>query len=187
MKAPIKVFGIEGRYAHALFSAASKNKAIDKVEKELNGFQGILNERKDFADFMRNPTLSKRQKQTAIKGVCEDLKFSELTVNLFGSLAENNRLPRAQGVVRAYQTLMQAHRGEVSCTVTTAQPLDSKMRAEVEKVLASFVDKTQVLKLEMKLEPSLLGGMVVEVGDKYIDMSTQSKVKRIMQVLREAV
>jgi len=82
---------------------------------------------------------------------------------------------------------MSAHRGEVPCTVTTAKPLDTKSRSELEGVLKGFLESKQVLKLFLKTDPSIIGGMVVEVGDKYIDMTTATKIKKIMQTLRVAL
>ena len=183
VKAPIQVFGIEGRYAHALFSAASKKKSLEKVEQELNNFQQLVTEKKELADFMRNPTLNKLQKQSALTGILKDLKYSELAVNLFSTLAANSRLTRTPGVIRAYTTIMSAHRGEVPCTVTTAEPLDAKSRTQLEGVLKTFLEGKQVLKLFTKTDPSIIGGMVVEIGDQYIDMTTSTKIKKILQTL----
>ncbi|XP_064405174.1 ATP synthase subunit O, mitochondrial-like [Halichondria panicea] len=184
VKAPIKVFGIEGRYAHALFSAAAKQKSLDKVEKELNDFQFALSKDSKLEDFMRNPTLNKTRKDAALRGVLKEKKYSDLTVNLFGALAENNRLTKTQSVIKAYQTIMSAHRGEVPCTVTTAKPLAEKHTKELEKSLQNFTTKGQVLKLDVKVDPSIIGGMVVDFGDKFIDMSTQTKIKKIVQTLK---
>jgi F-type H+-transporting ATPase subunit O len=69
----------------------------------------------------------------------------------------------------------------------SSQPLDAKTQKELETVLKGFLEPKQVLKLDTKTDSSIIGGMVVEVGDKYIDMSTATKVKKIMQSLKETV
>jgi F-type H+-transporting ATPase subunit O len=187
VQAPIKVFGVEGRYAHALFSAASQKNAIEAVEKELTDFQRLADEKRELVDFIENPVLSKDRKLSALTDILKSRKASDLTINLFGALTENNRLSRAMGVIKAYCTIMSAYRGEVPCTVTSAKPLDAKTQKELETVLKGFLEPKQVLKLDTKTDSSIIGGMVVEVGDKYIDMSTATKVKKIMQSLKETV
>lgn len=82
---------------------------------------------------------------------------------------------------------MSAYRGEVLCTVTTAKPMDEKNKKELETVLKGFAGKNAVLKLNQKVDAAIIGGMVVEIGDKYIDMSTSTKIKKIVAVLRGAL
>ncbi|XP_041379187.1 ATP synthase subunit O, mitochondrial-like [Gigantopelta aegis] len=138
VKAPVQVFGLEGRYAHALFSAASKKTSLEKVEGELKDFQKLMQDSPALAGFINNPTIRKQQKQSA--------------------LAENNRLTKVSGVIKAFGTIMSAYRGEVNCVVTTA-----------------------------KTDPALIGGMIVSIGDKYIDMSTATKIKKIVQSMEQGL
>lgn len=63
VQAPIQIYGLEGRYAHALYSAASKEKKLDAVEKELNGFRDLVNKDKKLADYIGNPTINKFEKR----------------------------------------------------------------------------------------------------------------------------
>lgn len=187
VKPPVAVFGIEGRYAHALYSAASKKNSLDKVEQELNDFQKLVTGEQKLQDFLSNPTLRKEQKQSLIEAVMKKQNYSNITVNLFSALGENNRFNRIDGVVKTFNTIMSAHRGEVVCTITSAKQLNDKNMKALQTVLNDFVKQGETLKIEMKVDPSLLGGMVVEVGDKYIDMSTATKIKKMTEALREVV
>lgn len=72
-------------------------------------------------DFLSNPTLRKEQKQSLIEAVMKKQNYSNITVNLFSALGENNRFNRIDGVVKTFNTIMSAHRGEVVCTVTSAK------------------------------------------------------------------
>jgi F-type H+-transporting ATPase subunit O len=103
------------------------------------------------------------------------------------ALAENGRLGRTTGVIDAYGQIMSAHRGEVQGVVTAAKPLTEADLKELRDSLAGFLQKGQALKLESKIDPSLLGGLVVEIGDKRIDMSVQSKIRKIKDLLMESV
>merc|ERR1719461_2163659 len=91
-KAPIKVFGVEGRYAHALFAAAGKSKQLDKVESELNQVKDLLNKNDTLSGYCKDPTVNKMEKHDVVIQVLKDNKFSDLTVDFIGILAENNRL-----------------------------------------------------------------------------------------------
>ncbi|KAL5010343.1 hypothetical protein ScPMuIL_012648 [Solemya velum] len=187
VKAPIQLFGLEGRYAHAIYSAASKEKKLDVVEKELNSFQALLEKDKNLAQFVADPTLKKKDKLAVVSDVMKKQKYSALTVNLFDVLTHNGRLNKMSSIFRAYGKLMSAHRGEVICTVTTAKALDSGNMKDLKDALQGFLKAGQTLELELKVDPTIIGGMVVNIGDKYVDMSMSSKIKNFTGVIKEAV
>lgn len=102
-------------------------------------------------------------------------------------LAENARLSNIQAVISAFSTIMSVHRGEVLCTVTTASPLDEAVLSELKTVLKSFLGQGQILKLEVKTYQSIMGGMIVSTGEKYVDvdMSAKTKIQKLSQAMRE--
>lgn len=102
-------------------------------------------------------------------------------------LAENGRLGRLQGVAKAFATLMSAHRGEVSAKVTTAKQLTAAQQKELEAVLQTFIKQGHKLQVETKVDPSIIGGMVVELGDRYIDLSIASKLKTYSNIVKETL
>jgi len=187
VKTPIQVFGLEGRYASALYSAASKNKALDAVEKDLIGVQNLLKTDIPFREFVLNPIVQKDAKKVAVEAVAAKTKTSPSTTNLLILLAENGRLNKLDGVANAYRTLMAAHRGEVVCEVTTAKALDAAQVKELETTLKAFLKKGQVLKYSTRVDASILGGMVVTVGDKYVDMSTATKIKKYTEAIAATI
>lgn len=132
VKPPIQVFGIEGRYACALFSAASKQKCLDVVEKDLLNFQGQYKTDEKLRDFILNPSMKRSLKAAALKDVSAKVKFCPATGFLLETLAENGRLNKLDAVINAYKLIMAANRGEVVCEVTTAKPLSDTQRKELE-------------------------------------------------------
>ncbi|CAH3152562.1 unnamed protein product [Porites lobata] len=186
-KPPIQVFGIEGRYAHAMYSAAAKQNTLEKVESELSKVDELIRSNEKLAEYLANPTLDKYKKQSLLTDVLKSQKYSDLTVNLFGTLAENNRLRLANNVVSAFGKLMSAARGEVLCSVTTAKELDTSQMKELQAALKGFTQKNETLKLETKVDPTVIGGMIIEIGDKHIDMSMATKIKNITNALRASV
>ncbi|CAG5028060.1 unnamed protein product [Parnassius apollo] len=187
VKPPIQVFGLEGRYASALYSAASKKKALDIVEKELSQFQQSIKSDIILKEFLINPTLKRSLKVDALKHVSTTTKLSPTTSNLLGLLAENGRLGKLEGVINAFKIMMAAHRGEVACEVITAKPLDQAQRQNLEAALKKFMKPNETLLLTAKVDPSLIGGMVVSIADKYVDMSVASKVKKYTELISAAV
>lgn len=102
-------------------------------------------------------------------------------------MAENGRLGRLQGVARAFAEIMSAHRGEVKAVVTTAKPLDAQQLKELGAVLQVFIKKGNTLQLETKVNPALIGGMVVSLGDRYIDLSIASRLNTYSNIVKETL
>uniref|UniRef100_H0UUI9 ATP synthase peripheral stalk subunit OSCP, mitochondrial n=1 Tax=Cavia porcellus TaxID=10141 RepID=H0UUI9_CAVPO len=186
VRPPIQVYGIEGRYATALYSAASKQNKLDQVEKELLRVGQLLKDPK-VALSVLNPYVKRSIKVKSLKDLTTKERLSPLTSNLMNLLAENGRLENTQGVISAFSTIMSVHRGEVPCTVTTASPLDQAVLSELTAVLKSFLGQGQVLKLEVKTDPSIMGGMIVRIGEKYVDMSAKSKIQKLSKAMREDI
>lgn len=135
MKPPVQVFGIEGRYACALYSAASKQKSLEAVEKDLTSLQSDMKKDLKLRDFIVNPTIKRSLKANALKEACNAVKFNPATGFFLEQLAENGRLNKIDSIINAYKLIMAAHRGEVVCEVTTAKPLDGGQRKELEAQL----------------------------------------------------
>lgn len=135
VKTPVSVFGIEGRYASALYSAASKMKQLDAAEKDLNNLQQALRGDNKLREVLLDPSIKRQRKSIAIKDVCKEVKYQETTSNLLQAIAENGRFKKIDGVIRLFQLLMAAHRGDVVCEVISAKPLDSAQRSQLEATL----------------------------------------------------
>ncbi|KYN38293.1 ATP synthase subunit O, mitochondrial [Trachymyrmex septentrionalis] len=177
VKPPLQVFGIEGRYATALFSAATKQKALDAVEKDLISFQGPLKKDPILIDFIKNPSIKRKDKVEAFKAIGKKNGMNPTTENLLELLAENGRLVKLNAIINLYKLLMAANRGEVVCEVITASPLDADMKTKLESTLKRLLKKGETALLTTKVDPSIIGGMILSVGDKYVDMSIASKIK----------
>ncbi|EFX80685.1 hypothetical protein DAPPUDRAFT_303877 [Daphnia pulex] len=187
VKAPVQVFGLYGRYASALYSAASKQKSLDKVESELKDFHATIAKDSRLAEFIANPTLKRSLKKDALISVAKKLKMSAVTGNFLELLAENGRLNKLDVVTGHFFTMMAAFRGEVVCEVTSAKALDAATLKEVTAALSGFLQKGQSLKISTKVDPSIVGGLVVVLGDRYIDMSLASKIERYTTLLKQPV
>ncbi|KAJ1113176.1 hypothetical protein NDU88_001431 [Pleurodeles waltl] len=184
VRPPITVFGLEGRYATALYSAASKEKKLDQVEKDLTRVSALVKESKMFA-LITNPHVKRAVKQKSLNDLLAKEKLAPLTMNFVNLLAENGRLNNTAEIISSFSKIMSAHRGEVLCSVTTARALDQPTLADLKTALNGFLAKGQVLQLETKTDSAILGGMVISIGDKYIDMSTKAKIQKLSKIMRE--
>ncbi|XP_062250202.1 ATP synthase subunit O, mitochondrial [Platichthys flesus] len=184
IRPPIQVYGVEGRYATALFSAASKQKNLEQVEKELITLSAMIKDPK-LSGIVMNPHVKRSIKQKTFTDLLSKAKISPITINFINVLADNGRLPRTGDVIVAFGKMMSAHRGEVLCSVTTAQPLDEASLADLKASLKGFLKKGETIELETKMDPTILGGMIVSIGDRYVDMSTKTKIQKLTKLIRE--
>ena len=116
---PVQVFGTEGRYATALYSAATKKKALAAVEKDLTTLEATLKKDVRLSEFLADPSVSKPLKAQGLTSVCDKLKMNELSKNCLIAMGENGRYNLLGAVAKSFGTIMAAHRGEVICEVTT--------------------------------------------------------------------
>lgn len=113
VKPPVQLFGIDGRYATALYSAATKQKTLDAVEKDLLKFQAAVKTDAKLREFIKNPTIKRGLKAEALKQIASKISLNPQTSNLLQTLAENGRLKNLNGVINSFKIIMSAHRGEV--------------------------------------------------------------------------
>lgn len=187
VKTPVPVFGIEGRYASALYSAASKTKQLDGVEKDLTNLQTALRADSKLRDLFLNPAIKRNLKSSAIKDVAKQVNYQESTSNLLQALAENGRLKKIDGIINTFKLVMAAHRGDVVCEVVSAKPLDQGQKSQLEAALKKLVKANENIKLTARVDPNIIGGIVVVVGDKYVDLSIASKVKKYRELISGSV
>lgn len=179
IRAPVQVFGIEGRYAHALYSAATKQGSAESVEGQLNSLQGAMDTVGGLKEYLTLPVCSKEEKKSTLSGAFAEAGVDALVGNMIDTMIDNKRANYISRVVKAYNTIMAAQRGEVPCKVTSASPLSDDHLESLKDSLGKFLKGNEKLLLETATDDSLIGGMVVEIGDKRVDMSTATKIKKL--------
>jgi len=178
---------MEGRYAAALYSAASKAQKLDIVEKDLKTVLKLYQSDVQFRDYMLDPSYKRHQKKQTIDAISKKLGLSDTAQNFLTVVAENGKLKKLKAMIKSYESIMSAHRGELFCSVVTAKPLDATMTKELNEALQSFAKSGQKLTVTTSVDPALLGGMIINVGDKYVDMSLASKIKKYTSVLKSSI
>jgi F-type H+-transporting ATPase subunit O len=183
VKTPLPVFGLEGRYASALFSAASKQNKLEALDADFQKLDSLLTKDKSIIDMFRNPGVSREQRTALIN----ELGVSEITRSTLEVLVDNRREKKIAKFVTLMNRLMAANRKELACRVITAKPIDDKLRKELDAVLKQFSKQGEKVTVETSVDPAIMGGMIVEIGDRYIDMSIASKIKAYTEILTSNV
>ncbi|GAB2300173.1 hypothetical protein Dimus_034212 [Dionaea muscipula] len=187
VKVPVALFGGSGNYASALYIAAVKAKEFDKVEEELYALVEASKNSPTFSQFTKDLSVSTNIRIKAIKDICAEGKFSDVTKNFLVVLAENARLRHIDTIAKRFVELAMAHKGEVKATVTTVIPIPPEEEKELKDTLQEIIGKGKKVKLEQKVDPSILGGLVVEFDKKVFDMSIKTRAKQMERFLREPV
>jgi len=180
-KPPIDIHGLHARYANATFTAASKASLLDKVEQELLAIQQTASTNAAFASFLENPLISRNDKTKYVTDLLAK-KTSPITLNLMTTLAGNARLAEVPKVIDAYVKLMKAKRGEVEVTIISADNLNKGQMEAVTTAMKNQVPAGSKVLLRTKVDPTLLGGLQVQIGDKFLDLSVKSRIDAISRM-----
>ncbi len=173
---------LSGRYAKALFELAAETKAIDQVGESLGGLSAALVASADFAALTVNPLLSREAGASSIAAVAKSMKLDALTTKFLGVLAQNRRLGELSNIIRAYETLASAHRGEATAEVTSAHPLDAAQVTALKAKLKAKVGRD--VAITQKQDPSLLGGLIVKIGSQMIDSSIKTRLNTLATAMK---
>ncbi|KAG6575686.1 hypothetical protein SDJN03_26325, partial [Cucurbita argyrosperma subsp. sororia] len=187
VKVPLSLFGGSGNYASALYIAAVKANSLDKVETELFDLVEASQRSATFSQFMRDPSVPAHTRVKAITDICTAAKFSEVTKNFLVVLSEYGRLKYIDSIATKFQELTMAHRGEVKAIVTTVIPLPAEEEKELKETLQDIIGQGKKVILEQKIDPSILGGLVVEFNEKLLDVSIKTRAEQMERFLREPV
>ncbi|PSS26466.1 ATP synthase subunit O like [Actinidia chinensis var. chinensis] len=187
IKVPLTLFGVSGNYASALYLSAVKANKLDKVESELIDFVEASKRSSTFSQFMKDLSVPGDTRIKAIKEICAGAKFSDIMNNFLAVLAENGRLRHLESIAKKFTELTMAHRGEMKAIVTTVIPLPTEEEKELKETLQDIIGHGKKVNLEQKIDPSILGGLVVEFGQKVFDMSIKTRARQMERFLRDPV
>jgi F-type H+-transporting ATPase subunit delta len=178
------VSGVSGRYATALFELARDEKSVDAVKTDLDNFNVMLNDSADLKRLVRSPVYGADVQQKALAAVLEKAGISGVAANFLKVLTANRRLFAVADVIRAFNTLVAKFRGEVSADVTVADALSDKNLDSLKVALKTVTGKD--VALNVKVDPAIIGGLVVKLGSRMIDSSLRTKLNSIKHAMKEA-
>jgi F-type H+-transporting ATPase subunit delta len=178
------VSGVSGRYATALFELARDEKSVDAVKADLDKFEAMLNESADLKRLVRSPVFSADTQSKALTAVLERAGISGIAAKFLKVLTANRRLFAVGDVLRAFRALVARFKGEATADVTVAEALSDKNLDALKTALKSVTGKD--VALNVNVDPSIIGGLVVKLGSRMVDSSLRTKLNTIKHAMKEA-
>lgn len=168
---------LASRYATSLIEVANQSGSLDSIEKDMVSLQKALSESKDLNSLIGNPVYSKDQQLNAVQEIARKASFHQVTVNFLGVLANNGRLPALSKILVAFFAEMERRHGIEEAKVVSAFPLTESQQKTLAETLSKKTGKS--IRLNLQLDKSLLGGMVVTVGSRMIDDSLKTRLSQL--------
>lgn len=187
VKVPLSLFGVTGNYASALFLAAAKANELDRVESEILDVIEASKRSSLFSQFIRDLSVPRETRVKAVTELFSQAGFSDITKNFLAVMADNGRLQFLERIGKRFIDLIMAHKGQVKVLVTTVIPLPAEEEKELKQTLQDIIGQGKTVTVEQKIDPSIMGGLVVEFGQKVLDMSIRTRAKQMERFLREPI
>ena len=175
--------GLAGRYAGALYALAEESGKIDAVVKDMNGVAELVSANQDMRMLVESPAITWAEQTKAVTAVLEKGGADALTVKFVGTVASNGRLHALSRIISAFLAEHARRRGEVSAEVISAVEMDDARQARVEQAVSKLAGSDK-LSLSMRVDPSLIGGLVVRIGSRMIDTSIRTKLNRLETAMK---
>ncbi|WP_026363028.1 F0F1 ATP synthase subunit delta [Methylopila sp. M107] len=177
------VSGMAGRYATALFDLAKEQNSVDAVAGDLDTLSRALAESEDLRRLIKSPVFSAEEQTKAITAVLGKLGVGALTTNFVRLVAGNRRLFAIESMIKGFHALVAADKGVTTAQVTVAEELSPARREELAAALKDITGKT--VDFDVKVDPKILGGLIVRLGSRMVDASLKTKLNSIKLAMKE--
>jgi F-type H+-transporting ATPase subunit delta len=180
----VDLSGVAGRYASALYELASDKGQTDEVAGALAAFEALLAESEDLRRLVKSPVFSAQDQVRALKALLSKAEISGVAANFLCLAATKRRLFAVPSMIAAYRRLHDAAKGVRRAEVTVAGPLASAHETELKAALAAVCGGKDVT-LDVKIDPSIIGGVIVKLGSRMVDASVKTKLNSIRTRIKE--
>jgi F-type H+-transporting ATPase subunit delta len=177
------ISGMAGRYATALFELALEGNAVDPIKVDLERFDKLVTEVADLERLVRSPVYGAETQGKALAAVLDQAGIGGLTAQFLKVITANRRLFAVRDMIKAYRALVARHKGELTAQVTVAETLSDTHRAAIADALKSVTGKD--VGLDVKVDPAIIGGLVVKLGSRMVDSSLRTKLNSIKHAMKE--
>jgi len=169
------------RYAKALADVAATSGDLETVRDDLRGLADVMRSHRDLSRFLANPSVLRRDKLQAFEGIVSRISLRPLTVTFLRMLLTASRLGALEGIVRAYEALVDERLGRVKAEVTAATALDADQQERLRRRLEQVAGKHVYLAVHE--DPTILGGLVARIGSTVYDGSLRAQLARLREQL----
>jgi len=178
-----KVEGMPGRYATALFELALDEGKLDEILSDLDRFLALVDSVPDLQRLVLSPVFTPDEQTRSIAAVLDKAGISGYAANFITLAAQNRRLFAVPEMVSAYKVLLAEHRGETVAEVIAAEELSAGQIDSIKGALKSSVDRD--VRVDARVDPAILGGLIVKVGSRMIDNSLRTKLQNLRVAMKE--
>ena len=178
------VSGLAERYAAALFELADERRELDAVADDLRQLRTMIAGSADLSRLVKSPILSRDAQGKGIAALAEAAGISRLVRDFLAVVARNRRLFAVPAMIAAYLAKLAERRGEVTAEVTAAQPLSEVQLGSLTEQLRRSMGRR--VSVELRVDPALIGGLIVKLGSRMVDASLASKLRRLQAAMKSA-
>jgi F-type H+-transporting ATPase subunit delta len=173
---------LAGRYAAALFGLARDERQIDAVGRSLDALVSALVDSREFAELVASPLIGRNDAAKAFAALAPELGLDPITANFLGVLARNGRKRELRPIIRAFKRIAADHRGEISAEVVSAHPLKDDQLDALKTRLKTRAGRD--VTIDARVDPDILGGIVIKLGSEMIDASIRTKLNRLASAMK---
>jgi F-type H+-transporting ATPase subunit delta len=177
------VSGMAGRYATALFELALEQNALDSVRTDLDRLDAMVADSPELTRLVRSPVFTSDQQLRAVTAVLDKAGIGGLAAKFIKLVAQKRRLFAIREISRGFRNMVARHRGEATAEVTVAEPLSDQHLATLKDALKSITSKD--VALAVKIDPGIIGGLVVKLGSRMVDTSLRTKLNALKHAMKE--
>jgi len=170
-------------YALALYELAKENSDLDQTEKEMKNLNKLLKENSDFKDMILNPTIPREEKKNVIFEICSKNQFSETLKKFLAFISEKNRLFFLGKIIESFLILISKSKGELKAKLISSKELSPEEQKKIQTDLSTNFKSS--LNIDYKYDPSLIAGLIIQVGSVMVDTSIKTKLKKLEKNMLE--
>ncbi len=174
---------ISQRYALALYELSKEKNQTDEIVSNMITFKKVFNSNKDLKNFVKNPTYSVEAQKKVFEKVLTLMSFNQILKNFFAILIEKKRVFFLDIIIEEFLKLILSKSGEISGTLISSKKIDEKTILDIEKEISANIKST--IKLKSKIDESLIGGIVIQIGSLMIDSSIKNKLQKYKKLMTE--
>jgi F-type H+-transporting ATPase subunit delta len=177
------VSGMAGRYATALFELALEERSLDAVKVDLDRFDALVAESADLQRLVKSPVFTAEEQTRALSAILDNAAIGGLAGNFLKVLVKNRRLFAVRDIISGFRALVSRHKGEVTAQVTLAEAPSEQHLDAIKDALKAVTRKD--VQVEVKLDPSIIGGLIVKLGSRMVDSSLRTKLNALKLAMKE--
>jgi F-type H+-transporting ATPase subunit delta len=172
------------RYASALFSLAAEQNSLEKIAADLDAFARMMAQSADLRRLVRGPAFSAEDQTRALAALLSRAGIAGLAANFLKLVAAKRRLFAIAAMIRAFHAMLDVHRGVARAQLTIAEPLAERHLAAIREAIATTTSARSV-EVDVKIDPSIIGGLIVRIGSRLVDASVRTKLNLIRTRMKE--